>query len=214
MRWAVAILFLAQALGIAGCSEPARKPKAAYLLIDAARLRSAPAQAVVNYFLAALQPGDSFGIACVGTGNFSDRDTVVSVSLDSRLSLVTQQKHLLKQKFDAFTPSPRSPGHLDIAGALLYAVAQLGETNAEERYVLILANLGKEEMAEPVKDFPLQMEGCRVIALNVENGELTARHQAAALKRLEAWGDWVDRGGGEWRVVNDLTLLATIFPGS
>jgi hypothetical protein len=214
MRWAVAILFVAQALGIAGCTEPARNPRAAYLLIDAARLRSASTQAVVNYFLTALQPGDLFGIACLGTGNFSDGDTIVSVSLDARPSVATQQRRLLKEKFEAFTPSPRSAGHLDIAGGLLYAVTQLGETNTEERYVLILADLGKEQIPEPVKDFPLQMEGCRVIPMNAEDGELTARQHAAALKRLEAWGDWVERGGGEWRVVHDLALLATIFPGS
>jgi hypothetical protein len=214
MRWAVAILFLAHTLGIAGCSEPARKPRAAYLLIDVARFRSAPAQAVVNYFLSALQPGESFGIACLSTGNFNDKDTIGSVSLDARPSLAMQQKRLLKKRFDEFTLSPRSVGPLDIAGALLYAVAQLGETDAEERYVLILANLGKEQIPEPVKDFPLQMEGCRVISITVENGELTARQQAAALKRLEAWEEWVETGGGEWQVVNDLALLATIFPGS
>jgi hypothetical protein len=214
MRWAVAILVLAQAVGIAGCTEPARKPRAAYLLIDAPRLRSAQAQAVVNYFLSALQPGESFGIACLGTGNFSDRDTIGSVSLDARPSLATQQKHLLKKKFDEFTSSPRPVGHLDIAGALLYTVAQLGETNAGERYVLILADLGKEQIPEPVKDFPLQMEGCRVIPIIVENGGLTARQQAAALKRIEDWEDWVEAGGGEWQVVNDLALLGTIFPGS
>ena len=214
MRWAVAILFLAQAVGIAGFTEPARKPRAAYLLIDAPRLRSSQAQAVVNYFLSALQPGESFGIACLGTGNFSDRDTIGSVSLDARPSLATQQKRLLKKKFDEFTASPQPAGHLDIAGALLYAVAHLGETNADERYVLILANLGKELIPEPVKDFPLQMEGCRVIPLVVETGELTGRQRAAALKRLEAWEDWVEAGGGEWQVVNDLALLGTIFPGS
>ncbi|HYR01703.1 MAG TPA: VWA domain-containing protein, partial [Syntrophobacteria bacterium] len=155
-----------------------------------------------------------FGIACLDTGNFSGRDTIVSLSLDARPSLATQQKRLLKKQFDEFTPAPRSAGHLDIAGALLYAVAQLGETNAEERYVLILANLGKEQIPEPVKDFPLQMEGCRVIPITVENEELTARQQPAALKRLEAWEEWVETGGGEWQVVNDLALLATIFPGS
>jgi hypothetical protein len=178
MRWAVATLFLAQALGIVGCTEPARRPRAAYLLVDAARLRSGPARAVVNHLLSALQPGDSFGIACLGTGNFSDRDAVVSLSLDARPSLATQQKGLLKKKFDEFTPPPRSAGHLDIAGGLLYAVAQL------------------------------------VISMDLGSGELTARREAVALKRLEAWGEWVEKGGGEWRVVHDLALLETIFPGS
>jgi hypothetical protein len=214
MRWAVAILLLAQVVGIAGCTEAARTPRAAYLLIDAPRLRSAQAQAVVNYLLSALQPGDSFGIASLGTGNFSDRDTIASVLLDPRPSLATQQKRFLKKRFDEFSSSPRPAGHLDIAGALLYAVAQLGNTNAEERYVLILADLGKELIPEPLKDFPLQMEGCRVIPIIVEDGGFTARQQAAALKRLEAWKDWVKAGGGEWQVVNDLPLLATVFPGS
>jgi hypothetical protein len=214
MRWATAILFLAQVLGIAGCTDPARKPRAAYVLIDAARLRSASAQEVVRHFLSALQPGESFGIACLGTGNFSDRDTIVSLSLDARPSVATQQKRLLKTKFDEFTPSPGSGGPLDIAGALLYAVAQLGDTNAEERYVLILANLGREQIPEPVKEFPLQMEGCRVISITVEDEKLPARQQATALKRLEAWEEWVETGGGEWEVVNDLALLATIFTGS
>jgi hypothetical protein len=177
-------------------------------------LGSEQAQTVVNYFLGALQPGESFGIASLGTGNFSDRDTIASVSLDARLSLATQQKRLLKKKFDEFTSSPRPAGHLDLAGALLYAVARLGETNADERYVLILADLGKEQIPEPMKDFPLQMEGCRVIPIIVENRDLTARQQAAALKRLEAWEEWVEAGGGDWQVVNDLAVLATIFPGS
>jgi hypothetical protein len=214
MKWALAILLLAQVAGIAGCIEPARTPRAAYLLIEAPRLRSEQAQAVVSYLLGALQPGESFGIACLGTGNFSDRDTIASVSLDARPSVATQQKRLLKKRFDEFTFSPRPAGRLDLAGALLYAVAQLGETNADERYLLILADLGREQIPEPMRDFPLQMDGCRVIPIIVENQELTGRQQAAALKRLEAWEDWVEAGGGDWQLMNDLALLATIFPGS
>lgn len=214
MRRAVVILLLAQALAIAGCAEPARRIRAACLLLDLAQLRSQRAQAVFDYFLGALRPGEYFGVACLGTGSFSTKDAIAKVSLDTRPSVASQQKLLLRKRLDQFSPSPRPGGNLDVAGPLLYALAYLNETGVEDRYVVLFVNLRREQIPEPVKDFPLQMDRCQVLAIDVDEREITGRQQAAALKHLEAWKEWVEAGGGRWQVVTDLSLLATIFPGS
>jgi len=147
MRWAVQYSSW-PGLGIAGCTEPARKPRAAYLLIDAARLRSAPAQAVVNYFLSASSRESRLELPVSAREfqrqryhcqRFAGRATLLGHAAEASPQQEIRRVHSL----------PRSAGHLDIAGALLYAVAQLGETNAGERYVLILANFGKEQIPEP-----------------------------------------------------------------
>jgi hypothetical protein len=212
MRRVAAILFLAQALGIVACSEPARPPRASYLLMETARLKSPPAQALVDYFLGALQPGESVGMACVDTGHFSEKDAIARLSLDLRPSVATQQKYLLRKKLDQFSPVPRSGSHLDVAGALLYALTCLNETGVEDRYVLLFVNFRREQIPEPVREFPLQMDQCHVVAIDLDEGDLPGREQDAAAKRLETWKDWVEAGGGRWQVVNDLKLLATIFP--
>jgi hypothetical protein len=214
MRRVVAILFLAQALGIAACTESARAPRASYLLLETARLKSPPVQALVDYFLGAVQPGESVGMACLGTGHFSEKDVIARVSLDARPSVAMQQKHLLRKKLDQFSPFPRPGSELDVAGALLYALTCLNETGAEERYVILFVNFKREQIPERVKEFPLQMDECHVIAVDLDEGDLSGREQDAAAKRLETWKDWVEAGGGRWEVVSDLKLLATIFPKS
>jgi hypothetical protein len=103
---------------------------------------------------------------------------------------------------------------LDVAGALLYALTCLNETGAEERYVILFVNFKREQIPERVKEFPLQMDECHVIAVDLDEGDLSGREQDAAAKRLETWKDWVEAGGGRWEVVSDLKLLATIFPKS
>jgi hypothetical protein len=99
-------------------------------------------------------------------------------------------------------------------GALLYALTCLNETGAEDRYVILFVNFRTEQIPEPVREFPLQMDQCHVVAIDLDQGDLAGRAQDAAVKRLERWKDWVEAGGGRWEVVSDLKLLATIFPGS
>jgi hypothetical protein len=212
MRRVAAILLLAQVLGIAACSETARSPRASYLLMETARLKSPPAQALVDYFLGALQPGEFVGMACVGTGHFSEKDVIARLSLDLRPSVATQQKYLLRKRLDQFSPFPRPGSHLDVAGALLYALTCLNETGVEDRYVILFLNFRREQIPEPVREFPLQMDQCHVVAIDLDEGDLPGQEQDAAAKRLETWKDWVEAGGGRWQVVNDLKLLGTIFP--
>jgi hypothetical protein len=212
MRWVVATVVLAQALGIAACSKPAPPPsRASYLLMETARLKSPPAQALVDYFLGALRPGESMGMACLGTGHFSERDVIARLSLDPRPSVAIQQKYLLRKRLDQFSPFPRPGSYVDVAGALLYALACLNETEAEDRYVILFVNFRKELIPEPVREFPLQMDQCHVVAIDLDEGNLAGQEQDAAAKRLATWKDWVEAGGGRWELVTDLKLLTSIF---
>ena len=54
-----------------------------------------------NALLAKLEPGDSFAVARVDTGSFSEKDIVARVTFDERPSVTNQQKRKFRDQVDA-----------------------------------------------------------------------------------------------------------------
>jgi hypothetical protein len=59
-----------------------------------------------------------------------------------------------------------------------------------------------------VRDFPIDMTGVRVIALNVTKLQPDNVDPRLYTGRLEDWRQRVESGGGEWAVINDMERLA------
>ena len=68
------------AAGLAwACSDPRSHSQAVYMLVDTSGtyvLESDKAQAIVNFLLGTLNPGDSLAVARVQTRSFSEKDIV------------------------------------------------------------------------------------------------------------------------------------------
>ena len=81
------------AAALAGCSgEAAPTTRGVYLLMDTSGTYTEEldnAQAIINAILAKLEPGDSFAVARVDTGSFSEKDIVARVTFDERPSVTS-----------------------------------------------------------------------------------------------------------------------------
>ena len=171
------------------------------------------AEAIINYLLGTLQPGDSLAVARIDSGSFSEKDIVAKMTFDKRPSVANQQKRLFKQKVDDFVKTAKGSAYTDITGGVLQSVEFLNETGAGRKYILIFSDLKEELVKGHVRNFPIQVDGCNVVALNVTKLRSDNVDPRDYFKRVEDWRSRVEARGGTWRVVNDLERLENIFEG-
>jgi hypothetical protein len=205
--WVVGVL-------LAGCADTTSHSRAVYMLMDTSGTYAAElekARAIVNYFLGTLQPGDSLAVARIDTGSFSEKDIINKVTFDGRPSRSNEQKRVFRQVIDDFIGSVKKSPYTDITGGVLQAVEYLNETGAGKKTVLIFSDMEEELAKGFVRDFPIQISGIRVVALNVTKLRQDIIDPRKYMSRLEEWKKRVETGGGTWQVINDLERLDRIL---
>jgi len=194
---------------VGGCTAEA--PGAGvFLLLDTSGTYSeelSRAQAVVNYLLGTLDPGDSFGVARIDGGSFSEKDILVRATFDERPSVANDQKRQFMQTVASFADTVRSASHTDITGGVLQAVEWLNEVNPGRKTVLIFSDMEEDLPEGHIRNFPIELRGVRVVALNVTKLRQDNVDPREYMNRLDAWRERVVSGGGEWTVINDLERL-------
>jgi len=181
-----------------------------FLLLDTSGTYSQElggAQTVVNYLLGSLDPGDSFGVARIDSGSFSEKDILLRTTFDERPSVANDQKRMAMQTVSAFADTVRAAQHTDITGGVLQAVEWLNEVGPGRRTVLIFSDLEEDLPEGYIRDFPIDLAGVQVIAINVTKLQPDNVDPREYLTRLENWRQRVVDGGGEWAVVNDMERL-------
>ena len=215
MKSLLTFLLTAIVATVAGCAEaPVPRDAGVYLLLDTSGTYTAEidkARQVVNFTLTKLEPGDSFAIARVDTGSFSEKDIIAKVTLNDKPSTANGQKRLFQEQVAAFVDDIRPAAYTDISGGLLQALEYLNEKDPGRKTILIFSDL-KEDLREGyVRDFPLTFVDVDVVALNVTKLRSDNIDPREYLDRLAAWKSRVESGGGRWRVINDLDQLETLF---
>lgn len=201
-------LILATTL-MAGCSTTPQGT-GVFLLLDTSGTYAQElggAQKVVNYLLGTLDPGDSFGVARIDGGSFSEKDILMRTTFDERPSVANDQKRLAMETVAAFADSVSTASHTDITGGLLQAVEWLNEVGPGKRTVLIFSDLEEDLPEGFIRDFPLDLEGVEVIAINVTKLRPDNVDPRVYMGRLDDWRRRVEEGGGVWAVVNDMERL-------
>jgi hypothetical protein len=181
-----------------------------FLLLDTSGTYAAElggAQTVVNYLLGTLDPGDSFGVARIDSGSFSEKDILMRMTFDERPSVANDQKRVAMQMVSAFADTVHAAQHTDITGGVLQAVEWLNEVGPRRRTVLIFSDLEEDLPEGYVRDFPIALDGVEVIAINVTKLQPDNVDPREYMTRLESWRQRVVDGGGEWAVVNDMERL-------
>jgi VCBS repeat-containing protein len=142
-RWRQTAL-AALALALAGCSgEAAPNTRGVYLLMDTSGTYTQEldkAQALINALLAKLDTGDSFAVARVDTGSFSEKDIVARVTFDERPSATNQQKRKFREEIDRFVRQVTPAAYTDITGGILQAaeyLTKLRSDNVDPREYMI-----------------------------------------------------------------------------
>jgi hypothetical protein len=211
MKW---ILFVAM-FSLLSCNEQAGPyNQGVYMLIDTSGTYTKEldqAQRIINFTLSKLNPGDTFAVARVDTGSFSEKDIVYKQTFDERPSMANQQKRKFRDVIDKFVKEVKPSAYTDITGGTLQAIEYLNEAGTGKKTILIFSDLKEELRKGYVRDIPLQLNGVRVIALNVTKLRSDNVDPREYLNRLDAWRNKVESGGGEWRVVNDLERLDSLF---
>ncbi|MDX1341893.1 MAG: VWA domain-containing protein [Reinekea sp.] len=195
-------------LVLVSCSgEQANPYRGVYLLLDTSGTYTEElkkAQQIINYYLGTLTAGDSFAVARIDSGSFSEKDIIAKVTFDGRPSQMNAQKREFANAVNNFVESVESAQYTDISGGLLQAVEFLNETGAGQKYILVYSDL-REELPEGYKrDFDYDLEGFKVFALNVTKLREDNVDPTIYLNRLGDWQHKVESGGGVWHVVNDL----------
>ncbi|HIG44779.1 MAG TPA: VWA domain-containing protein [Gammaproteobacteria bacterium] len=185
-----------------------------YMLLDTSgtyTMELEQAQRIINFTLATLKPGDTFAIARIDSGSFSERDIIHRQTFDTRPSTANGQKQIFRKAIDDFVKTVKSSQYTDITGGLLQGIQYLNESGAGTKTLLIFSDLREELAAGYKRDFKLNLEGFVVIAVNVTKLRADNYNPQIYMDRIEMWKNKVESGGGEWRVINDLERLEPIF---
>jgi hypothetical protein len=197
-----------------GCADKTSHSRGVYMLLDTSGTYTKEldrAQAIVNFLLGSLQPGDALVISRIDSGSFSEKDIICKMTFDGRPSVANQQKRLFREKVDTFVESVVGSPYTDITGGIVQAVEYLNESQVKYKHILIFSDL-KEELAKgQIRDFPLEMDGCQVAALNVTKLRTDNIDPRDYFNRVGDWEQRVVDGGGHWKVINDLDNLETLL---
>jgi hypothetical protein len=207
MKRSILLLVLAV---LASCGQHGPQNTGVYMLLDTSgtyREELAKAEQIIRYTLSRLGETDTFAVARIDTGSFSEKDIIAKASFDDRPSAVNRQKRVFAQQIADFVQNANSSPYTDISGGILQAVEYLNEKGPGHKTILIFSDL-KEDLEEGyVREFDLELSGFDVIALNVTKLRSDNIDPREYLGRLEDWQGRVEKAGGEWRVINDLDGL-------
>jgi hypothetical protein len=205
-RW----FLLAVALATSACAPSASHNTGVYLLVDTSgsyNRQVNKAEQIILYSLSRLQSSDSIAVARIDTGSFTERDIIAKATFDDRPSTTNKQKRAFASRVEKFVDQSEPAPYTDITGGLLQAIEFLNEKHTARKEILILSDM-KEELAKGyVRDIPLDLRGFDVVALNVTKLRGDNFDPRQYLNRLDAWRARVEKGGGHWRVINDLDRL-------
>ena len=201
---------LCVALALAACGPSVPHNTGVYLLVDTSgsyNRQVRQAEHITLYALSRLQSADSIAVARIDTGSFTEKDIIAKATFDDRPSTANQQKRAFASHIEKFIDQSSPAPYTDITGGLLQAIEFLNEKHTARKEILILSDM-KEDLAKGyVRDIPLDLRGFDVVALNVTKLRTDNFDPRQYLSRLDEWRARVEKGGGHWRVVNDLDHL-------
>jgi hypothetical protein len=219
MNWRLGIVPLfAFGLLINACADPRSHAQAVYMLVDTSGTYSKEldkAQRVVSYLLGTMNSGDSLAVARVKSRSFSEKDIIAKVTLSKDPMQINGQKRDFAHKIGTFKADlKKGSAYTDITGGIIQASEFLNETGAGQKTILIFSDMQEELDYKTVRDFPIDLKGIRIIALNVTKLTTDNVDPRRYIGRLEWWEQRARSAGAtDWRVVNDLEHLERIFKG-
>lgn len=208
------------ALGLAatGCVDSRSHSHAVYMLVDTSGTyaqEAGKAQVIINYLLGSLQPGDSLAVARVQSRSFSEKDVVAKATFDPRPSQENAQKRAFRERIDNSFRAVSGSRYTDISGGLIQGAEFLNETGAGNKTIIVFSDMQEELDKVTQRDFPINLKGIRVIAVNVVKLKTDNVDPRLYMGRLEAWQKRVVKAGAtEWRVINNLDRLDAILARS
>ena len=202
----------------ASCADQRRHAQAVYMLIDTSGSYTKEldkAQRIVSYLLGTMKSGDSLAVARVKSRSFSEKDIIAKVTFVKDPMQANAQKRAFAEVIGTFEAGiKQGSAYTDITGGIIQAAEFLNETEAGQKTILIFSDMQEELDYKTVRDFPIDLKGIRIIALNVSKLTTDNVDPRRYLGRLEWWEKRARAAGAtDWKVVNDLEHLERVFNG-
>jgi hypothetical protein len=218
MKVASSLAALGVLLFIVACGPETNHNQAVYMLIDTSGTyakETSKAQQVVNYLLGTLNPGDALAVGRVKSRSFSEKDIVAKVSLGKDPLAANAQKRAFSEQIADFAKTnkdAKGSRYTDITGGIILAAEFLNESQAGRKTIVIFSDMQEELDYKTVRDFPIRLDGIRVVALNVTKLDTDNVDPRRYIDRLEWWEKRArTAGASDWKVVNDMEHLDRIF---
>lgn len=210
--------FLLLSVLSASCADSRIHAQSIFMLVDTSGTYSQEldkAQRIVSYLLGSLKSGDSLAVARVKSRSFSEKDIIAKATFAKDPMQVNAQKRAFADKVGTFKAEmKKGSAYTDITGGIIQAAEFLNETGAGQKTILIFSDMQEELDYKTVRDFPIDLKGIRIIALNVTKLTTDNVDPRRYLGRLEWWEKRTRTAGATgWSVVNDLEHLERIFKG-
>ncbi len=213
-RWTAALLALGL-LAVSACANSRSHAQAVYMLVDTSGSYAEEvnkAHVIINYLLGTLQPGDSFAVARVVSRSFSQKDIIGEVTFDTRPSVANAQKREFDKTISNFTRHVVPSSHTDITGGIIQGAEFLNETGAGRKTILIFSDMDEDLSKGTIRDFPINLKGIRIVAVNVIKLRSDNVDPRLYIGRLDWWKNRVLKAGAvKWTVINDLQHLDSIL---
>ena len=208
---------MAVVLGLTACDDAGSSAQGYYMLLDTSGTYAKEldqAQKIILAILIRLEPGDSFAVARIDTGSFSEKDIVAKVTLDDRPSVANKQKREFQAEMAAFIKDVKPSQYTDVTGGILQGSEFLTEKGTGRKTIVIYSDL-QEELAKGFKrkGIEFELKDFRVVALNVTKLRSDNRDPREYKQRLIDWQARVEKGGGAWDVINNLENIEELMPG-
>lgn len=209
-------LVLVAALTSGACADKKSHAQAVYFLVDTSGTYAQElgrAQALVGYVLGTLNPGDSLAVAQVKSRSFSEKDIIAKATFAKDPLQANAQKRAFQDQVMNFTKGiKKGSAYTDITGGMIQASEFLKETGAGRKTILIFSDMQEELDYQTVRDFPIDLKGIRIVALNVTKLTTDNIDPRRYLNRMAWWEKRVRAAGAEdWRMINDLEHPERIF---
>jgi hypothetical protein len=207
------LLLLAAAAGLAACAggTPQEHTRGIVLLIDTSGTYAKQIDKVkhiIGAILLKLEPHDSVAVARIDTASFTEKNILGRTTLPDSEGAANQEKTIFNGKILKSLASEEPSAYTDITGGLLEAIEYLNEKDTARKQILIFSDMEEDLKPGMVRDpVPLNLKGMDVIALNVTKLRTDNVDPRKYLGRLAAWKERVEKGGGHWRVINDIDHL-------
>ena len=199
---------------LTGCSDPKSHATAVMLLLDTSGTYTQElnkAQAIINYLLGTMTSGDSFAVARIDSGSFSEKDIVAKMTFDDKPSAANAQKRTFQAAINKMVSEVKSSTYTDISGGMLQGVEFLTEMGAGNKHILVFSDMKEEIPKGHIRDFPINFNDITVTALNVTKLRSDNVDPREYMTRIEGWRSKVESSGGIWRVLNDLERVEKIL---
>ena len=192
-RVGVGVIFALLVLlaGCGGSEGPKNHYRGVYMLIDTSGTYTkelVKAQNIIKFLLTRLNPGDSFAVARIDTGSFSEKDIIAKVTFDDRPSMANQQKRIFSDEVDDFVKTVKPASFTDITGAVLQAIEFLNEKGPGKKTILISKGLMWSRSTSPSWRATTAIPSS--ISSAWHGGKAVSRPEAAAGVSPTTWISW------------------------